>query len=78
MKTSIHVKKGNHVLVLRGKDRGKLGEVIRVFRNKNKVFIKGVNLKTHHKKLQEKGQSGISYLEGPIHVSNVSVLKKEL
>ncbi|MGG6294229.1 50S ribosomal protein L24 [Leptolyngbya sp. AN02str] len=68
----VHVKKGDTVQVISGKDKGKVGEVLRVLPETSKVIVKGVNIKTKHIKPQQEGESGqIQTIEGPIHSSNV-------
>jgi len=68
----MHVKKGDNVQVIAGKDKGKVGEILRTFPKLSKVTVKGVNLKTKHVKPQQEGESGqIVTFEVPIHSSNV-------
>ena len=68
----MHVKKGDTVQVITGKDKAKVGEVLQVFPKKSTVIVKGVNLKTKHLKPQSEGESGqITVSEYPIHSSNV-------
>lgn len=68
----MHVKTGDTVQVIAGKDRGKVGEVVEVFSKTSKVTVKGVNIKTKHVKPQQEGESGrIVTSEFPIHSSNV-------
>lgn len=68
----MHVKKGDTVQVITGKDKAKVGEVLQVFPKKSAVVVKGVNLKTKHLKPQREGESGqITVSEYPIHSSNV-------
>ena len=68
----MHVKKGDTVQVIAGKDKGKVGEILQTLPRESKVVIKGLNVKTKHVKPQQEGESGkiINY-EGPIHSSNV-------
>lgn len=68
----MHVKKGDTVQVISGKDKGKIGEILQTFPKLSKVTVKGVNVKTKHIKPQQEGESGqISTIEAPIHSSNV-------
>ena len=70
-----HVKKGDTVLVLTGKDRGKRGKVVSVFPKEERVIVEGVNMvKRHTKPNQRVMQGGIIDKEAPIHVSNVKVV----
>lgn len=68
----MHVKKGDTVQVITGKDKAKVGEVLQVFPETSKVIVKGVNIKTKHIKPQQEGESGqITTVEAPVHSSNV-------
>lgn len=68
----MHVKAGDTVQVIAGKDKGKIGEIIKALPQLGKVVVKGVNLKTKHVKPQQEGESGrIVSQEYPIHSSNV-------
>lgn len=68
----LHVKKGDTVQVISGKDKGKVGEILRTLPKLSKVIVKGVNIITKHVKPQQEGESGqITTLEGPVHSSNV-------
>ncbi|MFD1850695.1 50S ribosomal protein L24 [Oceanobacillus bengalensis] len=68
----MHVKKGDKVKVLSGKDRGKEGVILESFPKKDRVLVEGVNMiKKHAKPSQENPQGGILNIEAPIHVSNV-------
>jgi large subunit ribosomal protein L24 len=72
--THLHVKKGDTVQVISGKDKGTIGEVIKTYPANSKVLVKGVNFKTKHVKPQQEGESGqITRTEFPIHSSNVMV-----
>ena len=68
----MHVKKGDTVQVIAGKDKGKIGEVIRAIPKSSKVVVKDINVRTKHVKPQQEGESGkIITFEAPIHSSNV-------
>ena len=68
----MHVKTGDTVQVIAGKDKGKVGEVIKALPQDSKVIVKGVNIKTKHVKPQQEGESGqIVNQEYPVHSSNV-------
>lgn len=68
----MHVKKGDKVKVISGKDRGKQGTILEAFPKKERVLVEGVNMiKKHAKPSQENPQGGILNQEAPIHVSNV-------
>ncbi|MGQ4645839.1 50S ribosomal protein L24 [Lyngbya aestuarii] len=68
----MHVKKGDTVQVISGRDKGKIGEILNTLPKLSKVVVKGVNVKTKHVKPQQEGESGqITTFEAPIHSSNV-------
>ncbi|AZU59921.1 50S ribosomal protein L24 [Neobacillus mesonae] len=68
----MHVKKGDKVRVISGKDKGKTGVVLSAFPKDNRVLVEGVNIvKKHSKPSQANPQGGIFSFEAPIHVSNV-------
>ncbi|MFB2898663.1 50S ribosomal protein L24 [Aerosakkonemataceae cyanobacterium BLCC-F50] len=71
-RTKLHVKKGDTVQVISGKDKGKVGEIIRAIPEESQVVVQGVNIRTKHVKPQQEGESGrIITFEAPIHSSNV-------
>ena len=71
----MHVKKGDKVVVISGKDKGKQGVILAAFPKKERVLVEGINLvKKHSKPTQANPQGGISEQEAPIHVSNVMPL----
>jgi len=68
----MHVKKGDKVKVLSGKDRGKQGTVLEAYPKKQRVLVEGINMvKIHAQPSQDNPQGGILNQEAPIHVSNV-------
>ena len=67
-----HVKKGEEVVVLAGKEKGKRGKIIAVLRKKQRVIVEGVQMiKRHMRKSQEHPQGAIVEREGTVHHSNV-------
>lgn len=70
-KTGLHVKKNDQVVVITGDHRGKTGRVLRVFPDKNRVVVEGVNLVKRHTKPRGNKQGGIVEKEASIHASNV-------
>ncbi|MBS4206348.1 50S ribosomal protein L24 [Lederbergia citrea] len=71
----MHVKKGDKVMVITGKDKGKTGTVLAAFPKKDRVLVEGVNVvKKHSKPSQDNPQGGIISKEAAIHVSNVMLL----
>ena len=65
------IKKGDTVLVITCKDKGKKGEVIAAFPKTNKVIVSGVNIQSKHEKAKQDQPAQIVKVEGPIDVSNV-------
>ena len=71
----MHIKKGDSVAVLAGNEKGKQGKVLKVFPDKNRVIVEGINLrKKHIRPSQQNPQGGIQEQELSIHVSNVMVV----
>ena len=71
----MNVKKGDTVLVLAGKDKGKQGEILRSIPEKQRVVVEKVNIiKKAMRPTQQNPQGGISSMEAPIHVSNVQLV----
>lgn len=69
------IKKGDTVVVLRGKEKGKVGQVLRVIREENRVVVKGINLvRKHLREIPNVREGGIYEMEAPIHISNVMLL----
>jgi large subunit ribosomal protein L24 len=82
-KTSLHIRKGDRVKVVSGKDRGLVGEVIAVYPDRNKVTVAGVNIVKRHLRdtaaqpqARQTTKGGIVSSEAPIHVSNVQLVVK--
>jgi large subunit ribosomal protein L24 len=72
MANKVHVKKGDTVLVLSGKDKGKKGKVLSVIPDESKVLVEGVNMVTKHVKPRSRyQQGGITNQEAPINSSKV-------
>ncbi|XP_052208527.1 50S ribosomal protein L24, chloroplastic [Diospyros lotus] len=74
----MHVKVGDTVKVISGREKGKVGEITKIFKHNSTVVVKEINLKTKHMKSREEGEPGqIIKVEGPIHSSNVMLYSKE-
>jgi len=70
-----HVRKGDTVIVVAGKERGKKGKVLRVISEKGRVVVERINMvKKHQKPTQKLRQGGIIEREGAIHLSNVMLV----
>jgi len=66
------VRKGDHVVVIAGKDKGKKGEVLSVRPEDNRVVVQGVNMVVRHTRPSMNNQGGLVRKEAAIHVSNVA------
>lgn len=74
----MHVKKGDNVRVIAGKDKGKTGKIMKAFPKLDKVVVDGLNMKKVHQKPRQQGQQGgIIDVTMPMHVSNVKKVKEE-
>ncbi len=72
------VRKGDRVKIVSGEDRGKVGKILQVFPEKNRVLVEGVNIVTKHQRpTQAVREPGIVKREAPVHVSNVKVVCPE-
>lgn len=78
-KAKSKIRKGDQVIVIAGKDKGKKGRVLRVLADKGRVLVEGIALATKHKKPnpQTGQQGGIIKQEATIHISNVSLVDSE-
>jgi large subunit ribosomal protein L24 len=74
-KAKLHVKKGDQVIVLTGKDKGKKGRILEAYPSEQRVLVEGVNIvKRHTRPNPTNPQGGIIEKEAPIHVSNVAIV----
>jgi large subunit ribosomal protein L24 len=68
------IKKGDTVVVLSGKDKGRSGEVVKALPKEGKVIVSGINVHARHRKpTQQSPQGGIERKEAPLHVSKVAI-----
>ncbi len=68
----MRIRKGDTVQVIKGKEKGKTGEVIKILPVENRVIVQGINLRTRHEKPKQEGESGrIVTEEASLHASNV-------
>jgi large subunit ribosomal protein L24 len=67
------IRKGDKVIVLSGRDKGRTGEVIEVRPLESRALVRGVNLVKRHQKQSGAQESGIISKEAPIHLSNIAV-----
>ena len=71
---AMKIKKGDQVIVITGRDKGKTGEVIQVMPKDSKVLVRGINLVKRHTKPTQENAGGIVSKETSIHVSNVALI----
>ena len=72
--SALKIKKGDRVVVLSGRDKGKHGEVTKSLPKDGKVIVSGVNIITRHRKpSQANPQGGLEKAEAPMHVSKVAI-----
>lgn len=67
------IKKGDTVVVLTGRDKGKSGEVVQILPADNKALVRGVNMVRRHQKQTQTQEAGIVAKEAPIHLSNIAL-----
>jgi len=72
--TKLKLKKGDKVIVLTGRDKGKTGEIKQVFTDEMKVLVQGINVQTKHRKPGQSTPGGLEKIEAPIHLSNVAIV----
>lgn len=70
----MRIKKGDQVVVITGRDKGKKGEVLRVDRESNRVLVQGVNVVKRHQRPTQTSPGGINEFESMIHASNVALV----
>lgn len=68
----LRIKKGDRVVVLSGRDKGKRGDVLKVMPMENRLIVQGVNIVKRHTRPSQTGSGGIIEKEASIHVSNVA------
>jgi len=67
------IRKGDKVVLLTGRDRGRTGEVIEVHPDDNRVMVRGINMVKRHQKQTAQQEGGIISKESPVHLSNVAI-----
>lgn len=70
----LKLKKGDKVIVIAGKDKGKTGEITKVLVKESKVLVSGINMVKRHTKPTQENAGGIISKEMPIHISNVAFI----
>jgi large subunit ribosomal protein L24 len=72
MAVKFKIRKGDKVIVISGRDKGKTGEVLRVLREESRVLVQGINMVKRHTKPSPATPGGIVDKEAPLHISNVA------
>jgi len=67
------IKKGDRVVILAGRDKGKTGEVLQVLPKENRALVRGVNIVVRHQRQSANQEGGLIRKEAPIHLSNVAL-----
>ncbi len=67
------IKKGDKVVVLAGRDKGRTGEVIQVMPKEERALVRGVNIVKRHQRQTANQEGGIISKEGPIHLSSIAI-----
>jgi large subunit ribosomal protein L24 len=70
---SLKIKKGDHVIVIAGRDKGKHGEVVEMLPKEQRALVRGVNVVRRHQKQTASQEGGIISKEAPIHISNLAI-----
>lgn len=73
-KAKMRVRRGDNVVVISGRDKGKTGEVLRVDRERNRILVQGVNMVKRHQRPTQTSPGGINEFEAMLHASNVAVV----
>ena len=71
--SGLKIKKGDHVVVITGKDKGKKGEVLKVLPSENRAIVKGVAMIRRHQRQTATQEGGIIAKEAAIHISNLAL-----
>lgn len=71
--SKLKIKKGDHVVLLTGKDKGKNGEVLKIMPKENRALVHGVNMIKRHQKQSAQQEGGIITREASVHISNLAL-----
>ena len=77
MAEKFKIKKGDQVVVITGRDKGKKGEVLEVLRSESRLRVQGVNMVKRHRRATQNDAGGIILMEAPLHISNVAHVDPE-
>jgi large subunit ribosomal protein L24 len=71
--SKVKLRKGDHVVVMTGKDKGKKGEILKMLPAENRAVVKGVGIVRRHQRQTANQEGGIVAKEAPIHISNLAI-----
>ncbi|MBP1849765.1 50S ribosomal protein L24 [Rhizobium halophytocola] len=71
------IRKGDKVVILAGKDKGRSGEVLRVMPKDDRAVVEGINVVKRHQRQTQSSEAGIINKEAPVHLSNLAVVDKD-
>ena len=71
------IRKGDKVVILAGKDKGRTGEVIQVMPKEDRAVVRGVNMVKRHTRQSQSQEAGIINKEAPLHLSNIAIVDKD-
>ena len=72
MNKKFKIKKGDSVILIAGKDKGKSGNVLSLLKDKDRVIVQGINIIKRHRKATQESPGKIEEIEASVHISNVS------
>lgn len=78
MNKKFRIRRGDQVIVLAGRDKGKKGEVVRVLPQEDRAVVRGVNMVQRHQRQTAQSEGGIIPKEAPIHISNLAHVDPKL
>ena len=78
MNAKFRIRKGDNVIVLTGREKGKRGAVLRVLRRDDRVLVQGVNMVKRHTRPSAQNAGGVVEKEAPLHISNVALVDPKL
>ncbi|MFQ5971533.1 MAG: 50S ribosomal protein L24 [Alphaproteobacteria bacterium] len=70
----LKLKKGDKVVVVSGREKGRSGEILRVMRKERRVLVQGINMVKKHRRPTASSPGGINEFEAPLHISNVAIV----
>jgi large subunit ribosomal protein L24 len=71
------IRKGDKVVMLAGKDKGRTGEVLQVMPKEDRAFVRGINMVKRHQRQSQTQEAGIINKEASIHLSNIAIVAKD-